>query len=190
MLTAEPPRSPQTYPGYGQAGLGLPAIDPERLAGVFRRYCATVVDGILLCLVAVPITGFAATVIWNKLEPTPSVLLVLGLFTVVTYVASLAYIAYWLIQIGRGSSPGKHLLGVRVISLETGEPAGFWQMMLREIVGKFVSQAIFGLGYLWAIWDEQHQGWHDKIAGTVVVRQDAAPVADDRVNVAEHPERW
>ena len=27
-----------------------------------------------------------------------------------------------------------------------------------------------GLGYLWAIWDKQKQGWHDKMAGTVVVR--------------------
>ena len=42
--------------------------------------------------------------------------------------------------------------------------------VLREIVGKFVSAIAFFLGFLWIGWDGRKQGWHDKIAGTHVVR--------------------
>ena len=42
----------------------------------------------------------------------------------------------------------------------------------REMVGKFVSYISFGVGILWIILDKENQGWHDKIAGTYVVRCD------------------
>jgi uncharacterized RDD family membrane protein YckC len=44
-------------------------------------------------------------------------------------------------------------------------------MLLREIVGKWVSGLLIGLGYFWAIWDKDGQAWHDKIAGTVVIKR-------------------
>jgi uncharacterized RDD family membrane protein YckC len=54
-------------------------------------------------------------------------------------------------------------------------------MLVREVVGKMVSGFFFGLRYFWAIWDPDNQAWHDKIAGTLVVRKmrvtHAAPVA-------------
>jgi uncharacterized RDD family membrane protein YckC len=34
----------------------------------------------------------------------------------------------------------------------------------------FLSLAVFGLGFIWIAFDDERQGWHDKIAGTVVVR--------------------
>ncbi len=33
-----------------------------------------------------------------------------------------------------------------------------------------VSQFLCYLGYLWMLWDKRNQTWHDKIAGTVVVK--------------------
>lgn len=47
-------------------------------------------------------------------------------------------------------------------------------MLLREVIGKWVSGLVFGLGYFWAIWDKDGQTWHDKIAGTVVVKRPPA----------------
>lgn len=44
-------------------------------------------------------------------------------------------------------------------------------MLLRETLGKFVSSLFLGLGMFWAIWDKDRQTWHDKIAGTVVIRR-------------------
>jgi uncharacterized RDD family membrane protein YckC len=42
-------------------------------------------------------------------------------------------------------------------------------MVLRETVGKFVSTIAILLGFLSIVWDQDHQGWHDKIASTLVV---------------------
>ena len=45
-----------------------------------------------------------------------------------------------------------------------------WVRMLLRYVGLLISIAIFFLGVIWAGFDRRKQGWHDKIAGTVVVR--------------------
>ena len=34
----------------------------------------------------------------------------------------------------------------------------------------FISGQICYLGYLWMLWDGKNQTWHDKVAGTFVVR--------------------
>lgn len=75
-----------------------------------------------------------------------------------------------------GQTPGKRLMGIRVIDFQTGGPLGYGKGLLR-CLGRILSSIPCLLGYLWAIWDKQHQGWHDKIAGTVVVPVDAYPVS-------------
>lgn len=87
--------------------------------------------------------------------------LVLVLF--VAYV--IAGIYFW----SKGTSPGKMTLGMYVHSQETGERLGFWMMLLRETIGKWLSGLIFGIGYLWILFDDNRQGWHDKLVGSVVV---------------------
>jgi uncharacterized RDD family membrane protein YckC len=75
-------------------------------------------------------------------------------------------IAFWLYL---GATPGKLALRARIVDARTGEPMGKGQAALRYL-GYFVSLLPFGLGYLWVAFDRRKQGWHDKIAGTVVVR--------------------
>jgi hypothetical protein len=53
-------------------------------------------------------------------------------------------------------------------------------MLVRELIGKLVSGFFAGLGFFWAIWDRDSQAWHDKLAGTVVVRRDAALSTDQQ----------
>lgn len=67
-----------------------------------------------------------------------------------------------------GWSPGKRLVGLRLVRGEGGPPGplhGFGRS-----VGAVVSDLLLGLGYLWALWDRNNQTWHDKLAGTYVVR--------------------
>ena len=75
--------------------------------------------------------------------------------------------------LSKGLTPGKYLVGEPVVDHLTGGQPGLGTMLLREIVGKWVSGILFRLGYLWAIRDKDGQAWHDKIAGTVVVRTPA-----------------
>lgn len=85
----------------------------------------------------------------------------------------LTFVCYWAINFyfwSRGQTLGKLVLGMRVYKTG-GEPAGFGTMLVRETVGKFLSSLVFYLGFLWIIFDREHQGWHDKIAGTLVLRK-------------------
>ena len=123
MLGAAPAQTPRHYPAppaYGEVGPDGAAIDPSRLAGILRRLGAVLLDGLLPLLVYLPSTLFATTVWWSAVEPTLGVLFAVGLLAVGTYVALLGYLAYALVQLGQGRSPGKKLLGLRVIYLEAG----------------------------------------------------------------------
>jgi uncharacterized RDD family membrane protein YckC len=66
-----------------------------------------------------------------------------------------------------GRTPGKMLLGLRVVQA-TGEPMTFGLAFLRW-VGYIVSKIVLYLGFFWIAFDRRKQGWHDKIAGTLVV---------------------
>lgn len=74
------------------------------------------------------------------------------------------YIFFWTLV---GRTPGKLLLGLRVIS-HNGRPITFWQAV-RRYIGYFISAFGLYIGYLWVLFDNRRQGWHDKLAGTYVV---------------------
>ena len=128
---------------------------PLRAAGFGRRLGAWLIEGILLIVVI-----FIAAVIDAAAGTAPGL----------TLLAILGWFIFVLVLWAQGQSPGKMILGMRVMSTG-GEPAGFWKMALREVIGKFVSGIVFYLGYFWIIWDKDQQGWHDKIADTVVVAE-------------------
>ena len=70
----------------------------------------------------------------------------------------------------RGWSPGKLLVGVRIVNVD-GEPPGLrWGTM--RTAATVISQFLFWVGYFWAFFDKQTQTWHDKLAKTYVVRVD------------------
>ena len=69
-----------------------------------------------------------------------------------------------------GQTWGRKIVGIRVVRVSDGLPPGFWRAFGRELFGNIISGQIFYLGYLWMIWDKDRQTWHDKVAGTVVVK--------------------
>lgn len=79
-------------------------------------------------------------------------------------------LGYYIYFTGKGQTLGKKALKIRVCKVEDGQVPGYVKAFLRELVGKMVSSLVFGLGYLWPLWDSRKQAWHDKIAGTVVVK--------------------
>lgn len=83
---------------------------------------------------------------------------------------AIAYIVvyFWLVST-RGQSPGKMALGIKIVKSD-GSSFGLGGALLREIIGKFISSLIIYLGYIWILFDDRRQGWHDKIASTYVVK--------------------
>ncbi len=68
-------------------------------------------------------------------------------------------------------TPGKLLLGCQVLDARTLQAVTLGQALLRY-VGYFVSILTLGLGFFWIAWDSRKQGFHDKIAKTIVVHED------------------
>ena len=146
-------------------------------AGLLKRWLASLIDYVPIAIVI----GLWVTEMAYQSS----------YFSVVTVgvgVAILSYLVFLLWLWSDGVSPVKRLLGLEVVSKLDGSYVGFWKMVQREVVGKSLSGLVFGLGFLWAIWDKDGQTWHDKMAGTVVVqrrqRQPAA-AADARKASAE-----
>lgn len=67
-----------------------------------------------------------------------------------------------------GQTPGKMMFGIRVIKTD-GSVFTFTDALMRY-VGYLINSAAFGMGWFWAFFDENRQGWHDKLARTYVVR--------------------
>jgi uncharacterized RDD family membrane protein YckC len=65
-----------------------------------------------------------------------------------------------------GQTPGKYLMGLRIVRTDT-DRIRLGNAVLREI--GYVLSGILFLGYLWILFDNRRQGFHDKLAGTLVV---------------------
>ena len=93
-----------------------------------------------------------------------------GLLVLVTLV--IGWLIWSIVIWERGQSPAKSILGMRVMRLDTGRPAGRGQMALRELVGKVLLGFVPAYTLVSAIFvlvDPRRQGLWDKIASTVVV---------------------
>jgi uncharacterized RDD family membrane protein YckC len=83
---------------------------------------------------------------------------------------------FWMLA---GQTPGKRVMGVRIV--RTDGQRLKWGNAIRREVGYGISTILF-LGYLWVLVDNRRQGWHDKLAGTMVVyawpEEGGTPVRD------------
>jgi uncharacterized RDD family membrane protein YckC len=68
-----------------------------------------------------------------------------------------------------GRTPGKWLMGLRVVRMGGGDIT-LGRAMLRSL-GYIVSLIPLGAGFLWVLVDDERRGWHDHIAGTKVQHQ-------------------
>ena len=141
----------------------VPSSGQGKKANLFRRWVALALDpliAVVLYLLGVGIVG-SISKDWG---------------TVAAIALPIVYLVWFLSLLRKGLTPGKKLLGLQVVDYQTGRIPGFGKMFVREIVGRFISGLFFGLGYFWAIFDKNSQAWHDKIAGTVVLRLAPASV--------------
>jgi uncharacterized RDD family membrane protein YckC len=68
----------------------------------------------------------------------------------------------------KGTTIGGIVFGIQVVRAD-GRPLD-WSTAIVRALSCFLSLVVVGLGFIWIAFDDQRQGWHDKIAGTVVVR--------------------
>jgi uncharacterized RDD family membrane protein YckC len=68
----------------------------------------------------------------------------------------------------KGTTIGGIVFGLQVVRVD-GRPID-WSTAIVRALSCFLSLVVAGLGFIWIAFDENRQAWHDKIAGTVVVR--------------------
>jgi len=158
---------------YGGGGAGGPV--QAGLASFGQRVGATLIDWAILgaiFFVAFLIAGITASAsTYDNPDAGPS-----PIGWLLILLAFLAGFAYYPFFEGRpeGQTIGKKALGTRVVRQSNGAPLGYG-LAIGRTLARAVDGFIFGLGYLWAIWDPLHQAWHDKIASTLVVRSAVYP---------------
>lgn len=86
-------------------------------------------------------------------------------------IVPLIYFPYFWSREGsaNGQTPGMKQMGIRVVRDADGGPISVGTAILR-LIGYWVSGLVFYLGYIWIFIDKRRRGWHDLIAGTVVVK--------------------
>ncbi len=136
-------------------------------AGFWIRVVATMLDSFLLCTVQFVLTlmisllvGFMGVAAGEN----PAVSVIIWLFGTTI---SLGYAVFFTGYCGQ--TPGKMALRIKVVCTD-GTQLTYGRAAKREVLGKFVSSILLGIGYLMVAFDQQKQGLHDKIADTYVVK--------------------
>ena len=81
---------------------------------------------------------------------------------------AVATLLFWRYQ---GATPGKIAIAARIVDAQTGGSPRTARLVVR-FFAYIVSALPLCLGFLWIAFDRRKQGWHDKIAGTVVIPDD------------------
>lgn len=137
------------------------------LAGLNSRAIAFFIDLIVIAIIALVAYGAAIYFLPDtNLDSYELKRVFMPIFMLLFFLAS----SYFVILNGYGGRTiGKMIMGIRIISDEGGS-IGFWQSFVRWI-GYYISGAFLFLGFVWSIFDKSSQSWHDKIAGTYVVKE-------------------
>ncbi len=134
-------------------------------AGFWLRVGASLIDTILMMVIIVPVLSM----IYGK-GYWASEAVFLGAWDLLfNYVLpAIVVIVFWIVK---SATPGKILLDISIVDAETGGKPSNGQLIGRYFA-YYVSALPLMLGFIWVGFDKRKQGWHDKLAGTVVVKQD------------------
>jgi uncharacterized RDD family membrane protein YckC len=136
-----------------------------RYAGFWKRLLAFFIDTLILVVVFVAIAIAIYGREYVRLASAGQTLLFDVLVQVV--LPAVAAILFWRY---RGATPGKMLVSARIVDAATlGAPS------TGKLIGRYfayIVSSIFMLGFIWIAFDKRKQGWHDKLAGTVVILEE------------------
>lgn len=160
---APPPTEPGPAPGVEFAPHG-------------PRLLAWIIDVVILSIIATVLSLVAAAIASSGATPTgPNTVAVsptaVGGSVLVVLIVFLVTLAYfpWFWARG-GQTPGMRPFRLWVVRDADGGPIGAGTAILR-LLGYYVSSLVFYLGFVWILVDARRRGWHDLIAGTLVVHR-------------------
>lgn len=135
-----------------------------RPAGFWIRVAAAIIDTIIVLVITLPIL---LGIYGNEYLTSQDMVKGPAHFFISYVFPAAATIALWVLI---GGTPGKLICGLRVVDVQTGDRLALWQGIVRYL-GYFVSMIPLFLGILWVGWDKRKQGFHDKLARSLVVHK-------------------
>jgi uncharacterized RDD family membrane protein YckC len=140
------------------AGVDAPA-DVEYV-GFWPRLGASLIDSFAVLFLIVPLMVWYFGNGWAYAEGATA-------FVINWIVPAAATVAFWHF---RKATPGKMVISAVIVDARTFGPPSTAQLIGRYL-GYYVSTIVLFLGFLWIAFDPRKQGWHDKMANTVVIRR-------------------
>jgi uncharacterized RDD family membrane protein YckC len=146
-----PPAQPGPMPGL-------------RYGGFWVRTVAWIIDAIILAVIGAALSPLFGG---NTVVQTPNGVEFNSGASAIQLLLDLVYfVGFW---VWRAQTPGMIPFNLRVVRADNGENIDVARAILRY-VGVIISFLVLLLGVIWVAFDARKQGWHDKLAGTVVVR--------------------
>lgn len=165
-------------PPMGLAAAGAVPAGGAAVSGVAADAVAGVTaEAAEPSLVPPPLTTVAAAALpragfWIRLAASAIDAVLIGIVTGVTNTGGALpalFAAYCVVMWAmKGTTIGGIICGLKVVRLDDRKVD--WIVAIVRGLAGFLSLAVAGLGFIWVAFDDQKQSWHDKIAGTTIVR--------------------
>ncbi len=178
VVPSAPAAMPMTSPGFGAVGVvaSEPAVSAMAPTTPPVVPAPVAIPPVMAALVAAPAISAATHPRAGFLIRTAALLLdfiLIGIVSAMVFhdgkLILLALAAYGAVMWKlKGTTIGGIVCGLKVVRLDDREID--WATAIVRALGCFLSLAVVGLGFLWVAIDDDKQSWHDKIAGTTVVR--------------------
>ncbi len=133
-------------------------------AGFWIRVWASLIDLLLLFMITIPLTMI---IYENSVWESEATILGPADF-LINY--TLPFIATALFWFYKSATPGKMALNIKIVNAYDGG-----KLSVGQIIGRYFAylpaMLVLFIGIIWVAFDKRKQGWHDKLAGTVVIRK-------------------
>ena len=142
-----------------------PAAGNLEYVGFWKRLVAFLIDVFILTVITVPLLLAIYGRSYFRLAQEGGGIAGVWDFLIQYVLPTIAVIVFWRY---RGATPGKMAISAKIVDAKTGGPASTGRLVVRYFA-YLVSMLPLFLGFVWIAIDKRKQGFHDKIAGTLVV---------------------
>lgn len=177
QLMQTPPPTPPAYQQAPMQQYQVPPTPQTVYAGFWIRLVSRLVDGIIvgipasiLLVIVLAVGGALASNTSDQNAQTAAGGVFAGGFVLFYLLILVGYAAYQIYFWGSsGQTIAMRLFHLKVVDATTGAPIGMTRAVLRWLMTIVNSWACY-VGWIWVAFDARKQGWHDKVATSVVLQ--------------------
>jgi uncharacterized RDD family membrane protein YckC len=132
-------------------------------AGFWQRALAFLIDWLIVVVISMPVIVVVFGAEYFSLDPLRR-----SWDLLIAFIVGVAILVFWRLY---GATPGKIAVALKIVDAETGKPPSTGRLVVRLLCYLLSALPLY-LGFIWVAIDRRKQGWHDKIAGTVVIHSE------------------